>query len=188
MGIMSRIVRLCRADMHGVMDQLEDNELLLKQYLREMESDLRQKEVRRHQLDEDEKKLRAGWERADQEITRLEDDLKLALRKEKDDIARLLIRRQHAKRKQSENLENRLKMLGEEQEKLSSLLEDQRIRYETLKARVEAICMNEKDLGSGDFEKVFTSGDGAFTIEEEEIEIELLRRKEQLQETGREES
>ncbi len=185
---MSRIVRLCRADMHGVMDQLEDKELLLKQYLREMETDLRQKEVRRHQLDEDEKKLRTVREKANQEIIRLEEDLKLALRKEKDDIARLLIRRQHAKRNQSESFEQRLKMLREEQEKLSGLLDNQRIRYETLKARVEAICATEKNLGRRDFEKVFTTGEGDFTIEEEEIEIELLRRKEQLQETGRKEA
>ena len=32
MGIMTRIMRLCKADLHGVMDQLEDKELLLKQY------------------------------------------------------------------------------------------------------------------------------------------------------------
>ena len=40
MGLFSRITRLCRSDLHGVMDQLEDKNLLLKQYLREMEEAL----------------------------------------------------------------------------------------------------------------------------------------------------
>ena len=34
MGIMTRFMRLCKADMHGVIDRLEDKGLLLKQYLR----------------------------------------------------------------------------------------------------------------------------------------------------------
>ena len=32
MGIFSRMVKLCTADLHGVMDQLEDKGLLLKQH------------------------------------------------------------------------------------------------------------------------------------------------------------
>ena len=44
MGIMTRMLRLCKADVHGVMDQLEDKGLLLKQYLREMETSLGHKE------------------------------------------------------------------------------------------------------------------------------------------------
>ena len=33
MSIMTRFVRIFKADIHGVMDQLEDKGLLLKQYL-----------------------------------------------------------------------------------------------------------------------------------------------------------
>ena len=46
MGIASRIVKIFKADIHGVMDQLEDPGLLLKQYLREMEEALNQKEAK----------------------------------------------------------------------------------------------------------------------------------------------
>ena len=45
MGIMSRMLRLWKADLHGVMDQLEDKALVLKQYLREMEVSLKQKQT-----------------------------------------------------------------------------------------------------------------------------------------------
>lgn len=38
MGVLSRVVRLCKADLHGVMDQMEDKDPLLRQHLREMEA------------------------------------------------------------------------------------------------------------------------------------------------------
>ncbi|MBW1694925.1 MAG: PspA/IM30 family protein, partial [Deltaproteobacteria bacterium] len=50
MGVFTRIVRICKADIHGVMDQLEDQGLLLKQHLRDMEKALSQKEARLKKL------------------------------------------------------------------------------------------------------------------------------------------
>jgi len=40
MGITTRLVRIFKADLHGVMDQLEDQGLLLKQHLRDMQAAL----------------------------------------------------------------------------------------------------------------------------------------------------
>jgi phage shock protein A len=45
MGILTRIVRICKADIHGVMDHIEDQGLLLKQHLRDMEKALSEKEA-----------------------------------------------------------------------------------------------------------------------------------------------
>ena len=46
MGVMTRIFRLFKADLHGVMDQVEDKTLLLKQCVREMEGSLQEKRQR----------------------------------------------------------------------------------------------------------------------------------------------
>ena len=45
MGIASRMVNIFKADVHGVVDQFEDQGLLLKQYLRDMAEALSQKEA-----------------------------------------------------------------------------------------------------------------------------------------------
>ena len=50
MGIITRFIRVCKADIHGVMDQLEDKDLLLKQHLRDMEVELSRKEARIRRL------------------------------------------------------------------------------------------------------------------------------------------
>ena len=50
MRIVTRIIRIFKADIHGVIDQLEDQDLLLKQYLRDMEEALHQKEAKLQNL------------------------------------------------------------------------------------------------------------------------------------------
>ena len=50
MAILTRIFRLFKADIHGVMDHIEDQGLLLKQHLRDMEESLVQKEAKIKQM------------------------------------------------------------------------------------------------------------------------------------------
>ena len=87
MGIMTRFVRLCKADVHGVMDQLEDKGLLLKQYLRDMEEELSQKEARLRKLVVSRDKLQQDYDKYSEECEKLDQDIESALKKDKDDIA-----------------------------------------------------------------------------------------------------
>ena len=80
MSIMTRLVRLCKADLHGVMDQLEDKELLLKQYLREMELALEENRENLRQLDQASNNIRTEIVTTQQEIDKLEQDVNLAIR------------------------------------------------------------------------------------------------------------
>ena len=76
MGIMTRMLRLCKADVHGVMDQLEDKGLLLKQYLREMETSLGHKGAAgRTRLTQRIGRLTGQIARHGQEMDKLERDL-----------------------------------------------------------------------------------------------------------------
>ena len=93
MAIIARIVKIFKADIHGVMDQLEDRRLLLKQHLRDMEEVLHRKEAKlrkmtagHNQKQQDLADYRQQWEALDHDLT-------VALRKKKDDIARMLIRK-----------------------------------------------------------------------------------------------
>ena len=135
MSIMTRLVRLCKADLHGVMDQLEDKELLLKQYLREMELALEENRENLRQLDQASNNIRTEIVTTQQEIDKLEQDVNLAIRKENDDIAKLLNRKQRHQQNHSENLTHHLATLEDEQKLLSDQIEGQRLKYETLKLK-----------------------------------------------------
>jgi phage shock protein A len=184
MGIMTRIMRLCKADLHGVMDQLEDKELLLKQYLREMEESLQEKEKRMNQIMSSEAGIQGDLTARAEEIDKIEKDLDLSLRKEKDDIAKLLIRKQRNHKSACDQLRQQLRTLEEERQHLGRLLGEQRMQYDQLKVKTAAFCSQAEQRA---FEEAhaLTGGSGILqTADEEEIELELLRRKEVLQSGG----
>jgi phage shock protein A len=181
MGIMTRMLRLCKADVHGVMDQLEDKELLLKQYLREMETSLVHKEQQLSTLAGRIDRLKSQIARHGEEIDKLEQDLILALNKEKDDIARMLIRRRRALESASHNLKEQMAAMKQAQTRLSEKLTHQHLQYETLSTRADTYC---RQAGHRLFETAANHQSGtihARAPSDEEIELELLTRKEALQ-------
>lgn len=185
MTIMTRLLRLCKADIHGVMDQLEDQGLLLKQHLREMENSLLQKETRVHQLAESKRLLQGELTAGAQEYENLENDLVLALSKDKDNIARLLIRKQIVQRKHNEKLQQQYDALAEEQKHLSQLLDEQRLQYETFKVKAGNFARRHNGKPDNHSEDLDDAVVRANTIDEHEIELELIRRKEQVNKEGR---
>ncbi|WP_319409358.1 PspA/IM30 family protein [uncultured Desulfosarcina sp.] len=184
MGIMTRMVRLCKADVHGVMDQLEDKGLLLKQYLREMETSLGHKEQQVNALTRRIGRLTGQIARHAEEVDKLERDLTLALQKEKDDIARMLIRRRRALETAAGHLKEQIDAMSLEKTQLTETLSHQRLQYETLNAKADACCFQATDHL---FETASDRNAGiVYSTEpvDEEIELELLTRKDALQKGG----
>ena len=184
MSVFSRLFRLCKADLHGVMDQLEDKGLLLKQCLREMEESLKHKESRLEQIAHTGEQIRRSLARHNEESLKLEQDLKLAVGKEKDEIARMLIRKRRTLQGGCGQLQRQLEALSEEQVQVAGTLEKQRLQYDQLKAKAAAFC---RQAGEHRCEDPLGTMDGAFawlTPSEEEIELELLQRKEAARKGG----
>ena len=140
MSIMTRVIRIFQADMHGVMDQLEDPELLVKQYVREMEDDLQRKEQRLQELGESTRFLQTEQHRYNQETGEIEQELERAVSKSRDDIARLLIRKKLGLQKQCSRLQNRLDPLQAESAQLAGQLEEQRLRLDSVRLQAEGFC------------------------------------------------
>lgn len=184
MGIMTRILRIWKADIHGVMDRLEDQDLLLKQYLREMESSLQQKEARNQQLLENKHHIQAELTARTEEIGKLENDLVLALRKENDTIAKLLIRKQLVEQKHCQHLQRQHESVLEKQKQLGELLDEQHLRYEILKVKATNYYTRNEQSAPYEASGLFNDTIGFSNINEDEIEIELIRRKEQLVNNG----
>jgi len=184
MGIMTRLLQLCKADVHGVMDQLEDQGLLLKQCLREMEESLAKKERQIHGMTRTTEQVQRQILRHAEEMEKREADLNLALARGKDDIARMLIRRRRALETACRCLKDRHETTIQEKSALSATLADQRLQYETLKARSDAYCQRA-DQRSWAGENGVRSGEWApIDPKEEEVELELLQRKEALEKGG----
>jgi phage shock protein A len=181
MGIMTRLLRLCKADAHGVMDQLEDKGLLLKQYLREMEASLGNKERQVSALTQNLSRLTAVISRHVEEMDKLERDLVLALTKERDDIARMLIRKRRRLETAAGHLNEQIERMTQEKTQLLETLAHQRLQYDSLSAETDAYCRRASDR---QFEQAIHPHSKTYEAQDpsdEEIDLELLERKAALQ-------
>jgi phage shock protein A len=181
MRIAARMLRLFKADLHGVMDQLEDKPALLKQCLREMENGLRQKRCKMAELDRTGRRLRNDLLACGREREQLEQDIALAVRKEKDDIARLLIRKQMAVRTGADHLAGLLRQLEEEKIALAETLDRRQGQYDHLKVKAAAYCRNAEQYAADETAAWWAEPEDPTDAE---IEMELLRRKESLSPQG----
>jgi phage shock protein A len=181
MAILTRIFRLFKADIHGIMDQIEDQGLLLKQHLRDMEDSLVQKEARLKQMCFARDQVRHHYEKGIKESSSLEQDLEVAIRKERDDIARTLIKKltplshiQTERCSHVERLNHEIKLFKED-------LEQQRLQYEHLRQQAVDFFHRTEKLSADCSWPPMQADTGTYELSNEEIELELLQRKEALQ-------
>lgn len=180
MGIMTRVIRIFKADVHGVMDQLEDQELLLKQHLRDMAEALNLKEVKLNKMLVSRKQAQQEYDKYQQQSQSLEQDLAVAIQKNKDEIARMLIRKINPLNNLRDELGNHTRTLDEEISDRQDRLDQQRLQYEQLKNRsIEFLNKTPVSGWQNDLSGIVPDGKLG-ELSEEEIELELLKRKETL--------
>jgi phage shock protein A len=180
MAIMNRFMRLCKADIHGVMDQLEDKGLVLKQYLRDMEQEIDSKEARLKQVTASRDQAQRDYEKHTRESQKMEQDLSVAIEKDKDDIARVLIRKLKPLVYHRDELGRHIETLDREITDFGKCVEEQRLQYEQLQLRCteyfQGIEREEWERTISDIVPHSVSREPS----EEEVELELLKRKEAI--------
>lgn len=180
MAIIRRLSRMCRADLHGMLDQLEDKGLLLKQYLRDMEGELARKEARLRQLTASREQARGDLEARDREQEKLEQDLAVAIQKERDDISRFLIRKIKHQEQTRDQLRRHMAALDQESAELRKLTEEQRLQHEQLQLRAREYCRRAEKQQQERILWAAVPDTSHGEPSEEEVELELLRHKERL--------
>jgi phage shock protein A len=180
MGIMTRVVKIFKADLHGVMDQLEDQGLLLKQHLRDMEEALNLRKAKLQKMMVSRKQVQQEHDQYNRQSESLENDLTVAVQKNKDDIARMLINKIQPLSDLREELARHIKTLDQEIAQYREHLDQQRLRYQQLKYRSVEYFHNfrnrewKKDLAT------LIPDNNCVKMTTEEVELELLKRKEDL--------
>lgn len=182
MSIMTRFIRLWKADLHGVMDQMEDPSLLLGQHLREMEAALAEKTSDLGRLNQALKETRLEDERCIREADRIEMDLAAAIDKERDDIARFLIRRLKPLRTHQEAIRQHIRQLEDETSEADAALGEQRRQYERLRLRAKTFFRDAESLRGATEDPGFMGEESFREPSDEEVEIELVRRKDKHRE------
>jgi len=180
MTIMNRIVKICKADIHGAMDRLEDQGLLLKQHLRDMEEALSLKEAKLNRKIIARKQMQQEHAKYKQQGEALDNDLKVALQKSKDDLARMLIKKLKPLEILAVELARQIDLRDDEINRFGDCLEQQRLKYEYLKHQAADYFQGNR-VQPGEHGLAEMLPDNKFgEPSAEEIELELLKRKEGL--------
>lgn len=178
MGILTRIVRLCKADIHGVMDQMEDRGLLLRQHLRDMEKSLSLKEVRLKKMRGSRRQAQQEYDKYKRECEKMEQDLTISIEKDRDDISRLLIRKLKPMAGHKDELGHHIETLDQEIAQLQDCIDKQRLQYEQFRLKSSEYCHKTEQQEWRKSMSAILPDITSQDLCDEEIELELLQRKE----------
>lgn len=172
MGFLTRLSTLARADAHGVVDALEDKALMLRQHVREAAAEVDRKRCRLEALAAEDKDLRADAERLAERAAALDDDVRLALAGDKEDLARYAVAKLLPLRHGVKRIEHRLGEIAGERGELEGQLAEQQAELERLEQRVRGYLARQGEDGGG---AAFTD----LVVTDEDVELELLRRRQE---------
>ncbi len=190
MKFLDRALRLVRADAHGVMDQLEERSLLLKQHLREAEVEITRKRVRAEALEEQERQIGQEVIRLERQLGTLDEDVELALVGDKEELARFAVKRLLPVRAALRALRERGERVRQDRARLAERLVEQEGQFEELRLEVStrlAAAQREKaarearsgcsGLAGSESTPAGSGASGTSGASDEEVELELLRRR-----------
>ena len=186
MKFLDRALRLVRADAHGVMDQLEERSLLLKQHLREAEVEITRKRVRLEALEDEEREVAQEATRLERQHALLDEDVELALAGDKQNLARFAVKRLLPVRDALRSLQERGDEIRRERARLAERLTLQQEQFEQLRQEVASrLASARREKAAREASDGASPACGADAVldghggraADEEVELELLRRR-----------
>src|SRR5688572_26290159 len=93
MALIERLARLFQADLHAVLDRMEEPETLLKHAVREMEDELAGCERRIRCLQQEQEQLGQRQSGIEQSLLRIDEELDICFSSGNPELARTLVKR-----------------------------------------------------------------------------------------------
>ena len=172
MALISRVMRLFRADLHAVLDSIEEPELLLRQAIREMEEEVARQRQRVGTMGQRRELLKSREAETGALLSELEEQLEVCFDAGNDELARTLIRRRLEEERSLKALQRGRGELEKGLDTLSATLEQNRTRLEEMKNRAELLVSNGSP---SDREEAWAIPYGR--VRDEDVEVAFLREK-----------
>lgn len=137
MALISRFSRLLRADLHAVLDHLEEPDVLLRQAVREMEEALASDALRLKRLSQEHEHLARRQHELQQVIGNIDGELDVCFEAAEHDLARSLCRRKLETQQLLETIARRCESTRREHDALEERCREQQIRFESMRQKAE---------------------------------------------------
>jgi phage shock protein A len=172
MALINRMSRLLTADVHAVLDRIEEPDVLLKHAVREMEEELARGEQRARALAHEQDALGERQRKAEAALDDLGLQLDVCFASHNEELARKIIRRRLETERLQRHVAERRAMLAKELAAVSAAVDEQREQLDVMRQKVELLTAT----AAGDD---FRNGD--FAVGEAEVEVALLRERQKRQ-------
>jgi phage shock protein A len=172
MALITRVARLFKADMHAVLDRIEEPETLPRQAVREMEEDLARDEQRLTLLDHEAGQLAARRRETERSLAGVDEQLDVCFGAGKDDLARSQIRRRLELQRLGEGLECRREALADARAALDARVEENRSRLDAMRQKAELLAGSS---GAADVFEHTARADAQAPVTDDEVEVAFLR-------------
>ncbi|MCF6262881.1 MAG: PspA/IM30 family protein [Xanthomonadales bacterium] len=178
MALINRITKLFRADLHAVLDNIEEPEQLLKQAIREMQQDLYATEDTIAHLQKSQRKIESRHSQLKQSMDKYPAELDLCFQSEEEDLARSLIKRQLETTQLRDHLASQNESIQQQIAELQSRRSEKQMQLESMQQKAE-LLIAEATVLQGD--PLSPWDNPATSINTDEIEIAFLNEKQRRQ-------
>ena len=172
MALISRVTRLFRADLHAVLDSIEEPELLLRQAVREMDEEVVRQQHRAEVLGQRHELLKGREAETGSFLAELEAQLDVCFDAGNDQLARTLVRRRLEAEHSLKALHRGRAELEKSLDTLNATLEQNRARLEEMKSRAALLA---SDGGPSQREEAWAVPNGV--VRDADVEVAFLREK-----------
>ena len=180
MALINRMTRLFKADIHSVLDRIEEPESQLKQAVREMQEDVIQLEQKIKLLKHEKSLLTRKQTDLSDSLQQINEELDICFASEKEELARGLVQKKLETERCQKHLAVKTEGLAKSVSELDNLLKENRLRLNAMRQKLEFITEKEKKSVSEDGQPGYEQL-ADFVIRDEEIEVAFLKEKQRRQ-------
>ena len=179
MGIFNRIGRLWKADVHGIIDSLEEPRRILKQALRDMQDEIEESTGRLEAIRSEEERMSKRRSRVNESLDDTVKQIEVAFGAEDLKLARTFVRKRLELERMVSHLEIRLAEIAATKSTAEQTLSGQREQYQRVAEKAEILCEAEsrRECNSS------SVGDELF-VSENDVEVAMLEERNR-RESGR---
>jgi phage shock protein A len=171
MALINRMSRLFTADVHAVLDRIEEPDVLLKQAIREMEEELARSEQRVRALEHEREALAQRHRKVQAALLEIGEQLDVCFNNGNDELARKVIKRRLETERLERHVAERRATVDRELTRQSATTTERREQLDVMRQKADLLAASPTD--GDDFAKP------DFAVGDADVEVAFLRERDE---------
>ena len=176
MTLFTRVSRLFKADVHGILDALEEPEAILKQAVREMEEEIEKSRLHIKKLDKQIERCETSKKKLIQKQASTEQQIDYAFPEENEGLIKSLLRKKLEINLQLETIENRSLQINDEKNDLQTEFKEQNDKSKSIIEKL-TVFTDPPAYSQANHTDNYGEIDPHQAISQEDIELAFLQEK-----------